>query len=177
MQSLREFGALASKHLQPGADALSPVSSRSLCSILSPVFCLPGAKFLITVIPHVPHLNFTKAVIHPLSHTLLPKRQGQSRIRPFLLSPPPHHFIIRKLRIRQEMELDQCQCVGSRARAGGGQPMPSLDPVRGHSPVAPIKQQLLTMATHLPAEPRCCPPAPSHLRRPFPVICSHGVDS
>lgn len=65
LQSLREFGALASKYLQPGAGAFSPVPSPSLCSILSPMSCLPGAKLLITVIPHVPHLNFTKAVIHP----------------------------------------------------------------------------------------------------------------
>lgn len=91
-QSLREFGALASKYLQPGAGAFSPVSSPSFCSVLFPVSCLPGAKLLITVIPHVPHLNFTKAVIHPLSHTVLPKRQGQSRIR--LSSSPPATTIL-----------------------------------------------------------------------------------
>lgn len=76
-------------------------------------------------------------------------------MKPFLLSPH-HHFIIRKLRTRQEMDPDQCQCVGGRAGVGG-QPVPSLDPVRGHSPVVPMEQQLLTTATCLPGEPQFCP--------------------
>lgn len=61
LQNLREVGALAPNHLHPEADACSPDSSPSLCSILSLMSSLPGAKLLMTIIPHVPHLTLYKS--------------------------------------------------------------------------------------------------------------------
>lgn len=68
-QNLWEVGALAPNYLRPEAVACTLVSAPSLHSIPSHMFSPPGAKLLITIIPHVPLLTLHKISCCPSQKT------------------------------------------------------------------------------------------------------------
>lgn len=138
----------------------------------SPTSFFPGAKLLITVIPHAPHLTLYKNSDTSInSRGSSPKTRVGSETLPFLPPPP---FYTKETGDRQEMGSDQWKCVSGRTRA------------RSHGPASAWSRACERAPPHSahscsqwsPSLPACAPILPCSSLPPqgaFSVIYSHGV--
>lgn len=92
LQNLWEVGALAPNYLQPEAVACTLVSSPSLHNIPSPMFSPPGAKLLITIIPHASLLTLHKSSGSSIISCCPSQKTGIQQNETFPLIPPPPFY-------------------------------------------------------------------------------------
>lgn len=92
LQSLLGAGALASNCLQSGAGAGAPPLLSQPLLHPSPMSSLPGAKLLITIIPHVPHPTLYKSSGPSISSDGSSPKTGVKQNETLLFIPPPPFY-------------------------------------------------------------------------------------